>query len=386
MLLTYKFKLKPTKSQAIELNQWLGTCRFVYNLCLGYKKDVYNCYQKSISKNEMQKELTLLRKEYEWIGNVHSQTIQDVTDRLDKSYQSFFKGGGFPRFAKRGMYSSFNFKQNVSICENTNKIKFPSLGKISFRKSREIPSQIKFAIVKKEYDGWYVCLVCETPNKINETPNENVLGIDLGIKDYIITSEGNKFENPKYLRKYEKDLKLCQRNLSRKKKGSENRKKNIYLLQKTHAKIRNIRKDFLHKLSSEIINENQVIVLENLQIKNMLKNHKLAKSISDASWGIFSEMLKYKSEFQNKELIFISPNYTSMDCSECGWRNKDLELKDREWVCTDCGVIHDRDINAAKNIKQKGIEKIKKEAGHVFSTCGDIMVGSTQPAQESHVF
>lgn len=374
MLLTYKFKLKPTKEQTIELNQWLGTCRFVYNLCLGYKKDVYNCYQKSVSKNDLQKELALIRKEYNWIGNVHSQTIQDVTDRLDKAYQSFFKGNGFPRFAKKNYYSSFNFKQGVKLCENTNKIKFPSLGKISFRKSREIPSEIKFAIIKKEYNGWYVCLVCEKEIKNNfHNKKENVLGIDLGIKDYIITSTGDKIPNPKYLRQYEKKLKSVQRDLSRKEKGSNNKKKNIFLLQKAHAKVKNVRKDFLHKLSTKTVNENQVIVMENLQIKNMIKNHNLAKSISDAGWGMFTEMLKYKSALNEKELILISPNYTSMDCSDCGWRNQNLTLKDREWTCEGCGVIHDRDFNAAKNIKQKGIKKLK-EAGHVFSTCGNIKV------------
>ena len=155
MIKSYKFKLTPNKTQQLRLNQWLGTCRFVYNLCLGYKKSLYSSYGISISKNEIQKELSQIRKEYDWIGDVYSQTIQDVTDRLDKTYQSFFKGGGFPKFAKRGEYSSFAFKQGVGICENTNKIKLPSLGKISFRRHRDIPGEIKYAILKKEYNGWF---------------------------------------------------------------------------------------------------------------------------------------------------------------------------------------------------------------------------------------
>lgn len=381
MLKTYKFKLNPNKTQQLRLDQWLSTCRFVYNLCLWYKKDLYSSYGKKISKNEMQKELSQLRKEYDWIGDVYSQTIQDVTDRLDKSYQSFFRGGGFPKFAKRGLYSSFAFKQGVGICENTNKIKLPSLGKISFRRHRDIPSEteIKYTIIKKEYNGWFICLVCEAGNEIKEQ-NKNIIGIDLGIKDFLITSKGEKFSNPKYLRQYELRLKKAQRDLARKKKGSENRKKNIFEIQKLHAKVRNTRKDFLHKLSTSIINENQVIIVEELMIKNMIKNHKLAKSISDASWGMFKNMLEYKSKFHGREFISIPPHNTSKDCSCCGWRNEDLTLNIREWICEECGVIHDRDINAAMNIKQKGIKELKlKEAGHVFSTYGN-MVRVTEPA------
>ena len=171
MIKSYKFKLTPNKTQQLRLNQWLGTCRFVYNLCLGYKKSLYSSYGISISKNEIQKELSQIRKEYDWIGDVYSQTIQDVTDRLDKTYQSFFKGGGFPKFAKRGEYSSFAFKQGVGICENTNKIKLPSLGKISFRRHRDIPGEIKYAILKKEYNGWFISLICETDKEI-KTPNK----------------------------------------------------------------------------------------------------------------------------------------------------------------------------------------------------------------------
>ena len=377
MIKSYKFKLTPNKTQQLRLNQWLGTCRFVYNLCLGYKKSLYSSYGISISKNEMQKELSQIRKEYDWIGDVYSQTIQDVTDRLDKTYQSFFKGGGFPKFAKRGEYSSFAFKQGVGICENTNKIKLPSLGKISFRRHRDIPGEIKYAILKKEYNGWFISLICETDKEI-KTPNENIIGIDLGIKDFLITSNGDKKSNPKHLRQHELELKSIQRNLARKKKRSENRKKNIFELQKVHAKVRNTRKDFLQKLSTEIINESQVIIVEDLQVKNMVKNHKLAKSISDAGWGMFRSMIKYKCEFHGRVFCEVTPHNTSRKCSCCGWIKEDLTLDIREWVCQECGVIHDRDINAAENIKQKGIKKLQ-EAGHVFSTYGD-MVQNAEPA------
>lgn len=388
MIKSFKFKLKPTKNQVLELNQWLGTCRFVYNLCLGHKKDLYSNYGINISKNELQKELSLIRKDYDWIGKVHSQTIQDVTDRLDKSYKFFFKGNGFPKFAKRNLYSSFAFKQGVGFCENTNKLKLPSLGKISFKKSMEIPYVIKYAIIKKEYDGWYISLACEVKTEFLPQ-NENVIGIDLGIKDYIITSNGDKINNPKFLRESEPKLKKIQQSLAKKAKGGQNKKKLLYELQKVHAKVKNKRNDFLHKLSTKIINENQVIIVEDLNISGMSKRCKskkedkkfipngqsaksgLNKSIMDAGWGMFLEMLEYKSKFRGRTFIKVSPHNTSKNCSCCGKANESLILEIRKWVCTSCGTVHDRDINASFNIMNKGLNLLK-EAGHAFSTSGDM--------------
>ena len=385
-LKSYKFKLVPAKEQDKVLFHYLGTTRFIYNLCLEYKKTAYKTKEVNISKNEIQKELKDIRNETPWIKDIHSQVVQEITDRLFVSYDNFFrrvKSGdsksGFPKFAKKSSWSSFKFKQGVKTCTNTNKISLPGIGKIKFRKSQEIIGQIKTASIKREFDGWYVSLSCET-EIIPKKQLSNLIGIDLGLKELAITSEGEFFGNIKSLKSAEKKLSSCQRNLSRKKKGSNNKKKNIYELQKLHAKVSRIRKDYLHKVSSQIINDNQVIVCEKLNTKGMLKNHKLAKGISDASWSMLIEMLRYKAKWYGRTFIQVAPHHTSQDCHICGYRNSELTLAVREWECPTCKTFHDRDVNAAKNILNKGINKLK-EAGHVFFTFGD-MVEVAQPAEE----
>lgn len=388
MIKTFKYKLKPTKAQAITFGWWLGTCRFVYNMCLGHKQDLYKNYGVNISCNDLKNELTFIRNEYNWVGEVHSQTLQDAVERMDKAYKSFFKGGGFPKFAKKEIYSSFAFKQKVGVCENTNKIKLPCIGKVSFHKSCEVPSQIKYAIVKKEYDGWYISLACDIEPEILPS-SKNIIGIDLGIKDYLITDKGEKVDNPKFLAQYELELKECHQALSRKQKGSNNKKKAIFNLQKVYAKSRNKRKNFLHKLSTKIINENQVIIVEDLMVKNMSRRCKpkqdeqgkflpngqaaksgLNKSILDAGWGMFVDMLEYKAAFHGRTFVKVPPHNTSKKCSYCQRLNPELTLNDRVWVCDGCGTEHDRDVNAAINIRERGLKLQKerlKEAGHVFS-------------------
>lgn len=382
---TYKFKLVPNKEQEATLAHNLDVTRFIYNLCLDYKKTLFQNHNISISKNDIQKELKYIKNETEWMKDLHSQTVQDVTDRLFVAYDNFFrrvkKGEtpGFPKFAKKDFWSSFKFKQGVGICKNTNKLKLPKVGKVKFKKSQEIIGNIKTASIKKENDGWFVCLSCELD--IKPKPQiDRVVGIDLGIKELMIDSFGDKISNPKTLNVWQKKLSKKQRELSRRKKGSNNRKKSKDDLRNIHEKISRIRKDNLHKISTKIISENQVIICEDLKVKNMQKNHKLARSISDASWSMLMSMLEYKSDWYGRNFIKVAPHYTSQDCSDCGWRNEELTLKDRFWVCQDCEAEHDRDINAAKNIRNRGINKLK-EAGHVFSTFGD-MVEVAQPAEE----
>jgi len=382
---SYKFKLVPNKEQEIAFYHYINTTRFIYNLCLDYKKTLYQDYNVFISKNDIQKELKDIKNETEWMSNVHSQVVQDVTDRLFTSYDNFFrrvkKGDtpGFPKFAKKDFWCSFKFKQGVSICENTNKIKLPKFGKVKFRKSQEIVGNIKNASIIKESDGWYISLCCEEniqPLKKLDT----VIGIDLGLKDLIIDSNGFIFGNPKTLRIWEDKLKKAQKNLSKKIKGSKNRNKAKEKLKKIHAKIARIRKDNLHKITDKIISENQVIICEDLKITNMMKNHKLAKSIADASWSTLINMLEYKAKWYGRTFLKVNPNYTSQDCNVCNNRNSELTLKDREWTCSECGTHHDRDKNAAINILNRGL-LILKEAGHAFSTFGD-MVRIISPAEE----
>lgn len=380
MIKAYKYKLKPTAVQEIRLNQWIGTCRFVYNMCLAHKINLFRSYGKNISKYDLQKELTEVRKEYDWINDVPCASLADVTDRLDLAYRSFFKGNGFPKFAKKGFYNSVTFKESVSLHYESNQVKIPKIGKILFFNSRPIPSEIKRAIIKKVFNGWFIILLCEEDIKPLPLSNSTI-GIDLGISNYLATSTGKIITNPKHILKYGTKLKKQQRSLARKQKGSNNRKKSIRQLQITYSKLRNVRTDFLQKLSTKIINENQVVVVENLQVKNMVKNHSLAKSISDASWGAFMEMLKYKSTFYSRQFIKVNPYNTSKNCSNCGSINEELTLSVREWSCDNCGTEHNRDVNAAINILNLGLHKLK-EARHAFSTCGDMEVNKF-PAQES---
>ena len=385
---TYKFRLCPTKAQEQTLDSWLGATRFIYNLCLEYKTIAYKANGTNISKNEIQKELTIIRNETEWIREVHSQTIQDVTDRLFMAYDNFFrrikKGDtpGFPKFAKRDFWSSFRFKQGVGLCENTNKIKLPKIGKVKFRKSQEVSGVIKNSSLKKDNGLWYICITCEQ-NIDHVTPSKYAIGLDLGIKDLAITSDGEVYNNPKTLYKWSKKLASAQKSLSRKVKGSNNRKEAKRLVAKIHQKVANIRKDSLHKITTRIISENQVIICEDLKVSNMLKNHKLAKSISDASWSMLTSMLEYKALWYGRTFFKVPPHHTSQDCNVCGYRNVDLTLKIREWTCPDCNTHHDRDVNAAINILNKGAEKLK-EAGHVFFTHGDIELVGAEAWEPHH--
>lgn len=378
---TYKFRLLPSKSQEETLESWLGATRYIYNLCLDYKITAYKANGTSISKNDIQKELKEIKNETDWMKDIHSQTIQDVTDRLFTAYDNFFrrvkKGEtpGFPRFAKKDLWSSFRFKQGVGVCENTNKIKLPKIGKVKFKKSQEVKGKIKNASLKKEKDCWYICLTCE--ENINPLPkNAHSIGLDLGIKDLIISSVGEVYANPKTLHKWSKRLASAQRSLSRKVKGSNNRQEAKIRVSKLHQKIANIRKDNLHKVTTKIISENQVIICENLKVSNMLKNGKLSKSISDASWSTLTNMLEYKALWYGRTFIKVPPHHTSQDCNVCGYRNAELTLSVRSWACPSCQEVHDRDVNAAINILNKGVKELK-EAGHAFFTHGDIeLVGA----------
>lgn len=372
---TYRFKLKPTRAQAQAFARWLGSCRYVYNLCLDYKKQLYADHQVSINRNEMQKELAAIARDVEWIGCVHSQTLQEVTDRLFKSYEGFFQQGkGFPKFARRSQYRSFAFKQGVKLHQNTCTVQLPKIGKVKYRKSQPVLGTVKTASVVKEADGWYVTLCCE--EDIAPLPQAGkVVGLDVGIKSLVVTSEGVVVDNPKHLYRYQYQLRKAQRSVSRKKKGGCNRGKAIHKLARLHLKVRNARKDFHHKLSTQLIGENQAIVVEQLQVQNMVKNHKLAKSISDAGWQQFVQMLEYKSRWYGRELVKVAPSHTSQDCWVCGWRNTGLQLSDREWTCAN-GHTLDRDVNAAINIRNKGV-------GHTLSAW-EIYNGSSRVAQESH--
>ncbi len=370
---TYRYKLNPTPSQKQALGQWLGACRYVYNLSLSYKKTLWEHHKVSITKNDVQKELGAIAKETMWIGCVHSQVLQEVTDRVFNAYDGFFKQGkGFPKFARKGHYQSFSFKQGVKVSPTY--VQLPKFGKVKYRNSQDCVGHIKRATVRECADGWYVCLCVETDIDYLPT-NESRIGIDVGIKSLLVTSTGETVENPKHLYKAERKLKRLQRAVSRKKKGSFNRKKAVQKLACQHQKVANTRKDFQHKVTTKLIRENQSISVEDLKIKNMLANHNLAKSISDAGWYSLTQMLDYKARWYGREFEKVSARYTSQDCSACGYRNTELTLSVREWVCPGCGSVHDRDINAAINIKQRSV-------GHT-RLASEIYNGSSRVAEES---
>lgn len=364
-MLTYKRKLILTKSQEARLASWIGACRVVYNLGLEIKIASYKTLQKSISKFDLIKQLPAL-KDIDWIKDVPSQSLQNTMERLDESYKNFFRtchsGGGFPKFASKKTYKSILFKQNnlgrktPSIEINNNKIKIPKIGELKFFKDAPILGIPKIATIKKEPTGYFVCIVCdETSKTIQNTDENQVCGIDMGVAYFCIDSNGNMIPNPKHFKKYERLLRIENRSLSRKKKGSNRWKKQAYRLGLLHHKIGNVRKDFLHKESTFMATKYHTVFVEDLKINNMVRNKNISKHILDCGWGMFRRMLTYKMN-----VVLVNPKFTSQICNECGVKDATSRVSQSEFVCKHCGNINNADINAAKNIMSKGIALNRK--------------------------
>ena len=350
MYRSYKYRIYPTEPQKELIAKHIGSSRFVFNIALETKNAAYISAKHNYSAFDLVKQLPELKKELPWLKEVNSQSLQQSIQNMDIAFKKFFNGAGFPKFKKKSNKGSFSIPQNV-IVENDLLIipKFKEGIKMSLH--RPTKGIIKSATISVTPTGkYFVSILCDTKEELpTKAPiKENTtIGVDLGIKDFAITSEGEVFENPKYLRKSQSKLKYVQRKYS-KYKGKRTKKK----LAKLHENVVNKRKDFLHKVSTQLIRENQTICLETLSVKNMVKNHNLAQAISDASWSTFVSMLEYKAEWYGKNILRIGQFApSSKTCSNCGNINKELQLKDREWTCSNCSSVLDRDVNAAINIK-----------------------------------
>lgn len=350
MLKALKYRITPTAKQAELINKHIGSCRFVYNLALETKQTAYAGNRVNLSCFDLVKQLPELKKQCEWLKEVNSQSLQQSIINLDRAFTLFFKGqNDFPNFKKKTAQQSFNVPANVELVNG--KLCIPKFKKgIDIILHRKIKGDIRQATISRTPTGkYFASILCETNVKIPGKPaiKENTtIGIDLGIKTFLVTSDGLEFDNPKHLRNAMAKLKYVQSKYSTK-KGKRTRHKLAIL----HEKVVNRRTDFLHKTSSKIISENQTICIEDLNIKGMMANHKLAGAIGDVGWSSFVTMLEYKAEWYGKNILRIGRfDPSSKTCSNCGNINKELTLKDREWTCS-CGSVLNRDVNAAINIK-----------------------------------
>lgn len=370
MLKAYKYRIYPTSEQQVLLAKSFGSARWFYNYGLELTSKTYQETGKGLSRNDIIKLLPGLKKEYEWLTEAPSQVLQQAALDLSSAFLNFFEGRArYPRFKSRHRKQSIRFPQGCKLTEDC--LSLPKLKKVYCRVSRVAVGTLKSVTVSMTVSGEYYasCLYDDGKEKPETSSDGKAVGIDVGLTHFAITSDGNKHGNPRYYRKYERKLAIHEKRLSKKQKVSTNRNKARIVVAKVHQKISRCREDFLHKLSRKLVDENQVIVVENLAVKGMVKNHKLAKSITDAGWGMFCTMLQYKAEWDGKTYLEIDRFFpSSKTCHVCLNQVSSLPLDVREWTCDKCQKKHDRDINAAINIRDEGLRILA--GGHLASASG----------------
>ncbi|UUX93895.1 transposase [Methanoplanus endosymbiosus] len=344
--------------------QHFGACRFIYNWGLGNKLRTYKSNGESISRFVLNKMLPDLKSEHTWLNDINSQSLQGAILNLENAFTRFFREKkGFPNFkSRKNPVQSFSVPQGYKVDFEIQKIRLPKIGWVKIKLHRRYNGIEKTATVSVTPTGkFFISILIDDGQK--QTPTQHfsentTVGVDLGIKDFAILSNGEMIDNPRNLKKSISQMKVLQRRLSRKQKGSKNRNKAKKAVAKLHEKIHNQRNDFQHKLSFRLVCENQAIAVETLNVEGMLKNHKLAQHIADASWSSFVTKLEYKAQRQGKTVLRIGQFEPSTKiCSECGYYNQDLTLANRDWICPDCGIHHDRDINAAINIRKFALDR-----------------------------
>ncbi|MEG3941540.1 RNA-guided endonuclease TnpB family protein [Microcoleus sp. S36b_A3] len=357
MYQAYKFRIYPTAQQQTYFAGAFGCCRWFWNYSLNLCQQTYKDTGKGLSRSAIQGLLPNLKKEYPWLKNAYSQSLQVVALNLSTAYKNFFdKRGGFPSFKSKHGKQSISYPQNVKVGDNS--IKLPIIGEVHCIIHRTLDGQVKTVTISQNTDGKHYASILvddgrETPEK---DANGKAIGLDVGLIDFVVTSDGSKYANPKHLRKHSRNLKRKQQKLSRKQKGSNTRHKAKRLVARVHSRIKRVRVDFLHKLSRKIVDENQVIAVENLNVKGMVRNHCLAKAISDAGWGMFGTMLKYKAEKSGKTYVEVDRFFpSSKTCNNCLHKVSEMPLNLRYWDCPKCHSRNDRDINASKNIRDEAL-------------------------------
>ncbi len=385
----YRFRMEPTQAQAEALLLLAGARRWVWNWGLARRKEAYAATGKGLTYNEQAAELTALKKQSEtaWLKEADSQLLQQALQDLDRAFKAFFeRRAGFPQFkSKKKDEPRFRIPQRVKV-ENS-RVYIPKVGWVKIRQSQPIDCLIRGATFKRDARGhWYVTLTAEFTMPDTPLPPANperVVGVDLGLKDFAVLSDGTRIAPPKFYRKAQRKLRRVQRALSRKREGSKNREKARHRLNRVHAKVRNQRQDWLHKLTTDLVTRHDGLCVEDLNLKGMART-KLSKSVLDAALGEFRRQLAYKAAWQRKHLVVIDRFFPSSKlCRACGTINTTLTLSDRVWTCG-CGAVHDRDLNAALNIRAEGMRAIPVAVGHTETqNAWGVSVRPTHGGQET---